>query len=533
MTVPNDYTLPDTDPASWCREGIYDHFKFGQGRQAGHGTMLASLAAGTTHGIASKAKLYLIKASNCWTERDATSGHTFYKDAAYFPDAIRVAYEKIEEIVLARNLQGKAVVNFAFSGFERGWRRRPDGMTDDKEWETWTQDAATAEDTWARFRQFCQQNGVIVVTSSGNADYSRGREWRLLGDRVPHRYSGPDSELIVVGSSSYYGQMLVDNAQPGYTDERGWVVQDPRRASPYQLLGHIDVFAMGLKVDVVTVGGLQTRSSGTSVAAPQVAGLIAYFLSLPQTRNDWVWDPVRNAQELWGLRMKRLIRSYSWHYAPGHSANWVYPPNPPYALPTIVNVANNGAFGNNNAACSQNGIGRRVSNNLNGVNNLYGLHNGHHVKQFRVVDEPHGSHNNCSIEYYYSINDIYDIHGDHGIKFYRADFFHHVDCFSYNHSFDQVHDVDRFHRNDYPLNYDERYVHCIQGPHQVYNIYLTYEFYDIDYFYNDDIRRFHQVDNVCFLDQIYNVYNVNNIHRNTVEDIFHYLHGRPNNDGCW
>ena len=34
----------------------------------------------------------------------------------------------------------------------------------------------------------------------------------------------------------------------------------------------------------------------------------------PDTRQDWVWDPQRDKQKRWGLRMKETLQDLSWQH---------------------------------------------------------------------------------------------------------------------------------------------------------------------------------------------------------------------------
>ena len=112
--VPNAFTLPDVHPDRWAPEDISDT-GFLDTDTPGHGTQVASIAAGTKYGIAPKADLYLIKGSNVWNSVDS-DGKFSRQMGLPTPDAWRASLEHVKTVVLARNLQGKAVVSFSFSG---------------------------------------------------------------------------------------------------------------------------------------------------------------------------------------------------------------------------------------------------------------------------------------------------------------------------------------------------------------------------------------------------------------------------------
>ena len=134
-------------------------------------------------------------------------------------------------------------------------------------------------------------NGIVTVVSAGNRP-----EYRF-GDRSPQRYGRDDNPLITVASVDHRGSRSRFNTRPGPSDE----LEDIR------LVGSLTVVAMGQEVWSAIAGGdHQTRmySTGTSFATPQVAGLSAYFQSLP------------GSTTLSSMEMKEKIESLSrWHDA--------------------------------------------------------------------------------------------------------------------------------------------------------------------------------------------------------------------------
>lgn len=287
FVVPNKYTLPDEDPQTWCVEDISDNYDKGY-VFGGHGTEVAGIAAGTTHGIASKADLYLIKGLNCWVERNATTGEMIYHDVKFLPDATRVAFERVEEIVKARNLQGKAVVSFTVGEYFRFGLQVPrsylppgghptlyytaifNRVYNQEGYKQAMEEADTYHDVWTRFRNFCKENGVILVFPAGNHGVASWPDQYFLGDLIPHVWSGPDSELIFVGGSWWTGQMWAPTTQPGVTRYDGSVTQDPHTLHPFENLGQIDIYALAESVDVMGRYGIETEKTGTSFSSPLV-----------------------------------------------------------------------------------------------------------------------------------------------------------------------------------------------------------------------------------------------------------------------
>lgn len=97
----------------------------------------------------------------------------------------------------------------------------------------------------------------FIVMAAGNEGFLS-----TLGETIPQRLGSPGNALLLVGGVEQNGRYWA-----GTTDEEG---------------GTIDISAVAVNVEVPhgsNAGYLQ--GIGTSFAAPQVAGLAAYFLSSP------------------------------------------------------------------------------------------------------------------------------------------------------------------------------------------------------------------------------------------------------------
>lgn len=126
-------------------------------------------------------------------------------------------------------------------------------------------------------------HGIVTVVSGGNR-----RDLRY-GDRSPQRYGREDNPLITVASVSETGTRSPFNSLPGISSE----LEDLR------LVGSTTVYAQGEEVKTAKAYGNYKYSTGASFAAPQVAGLAAYFMGLPGSR------------ELSPMEMKEKIVSVS------------------------------------------------------------------------------------------------------------------------------------------------------------------------------------------------------------------------------
>ena len=137
----------------------------------GHGTCIASKAAGGNLGAASNADMIVLKAKpspadNIW------------------------AFEQAHDDILNRGLQGKAVVLFT-----RG--------------ATFSGAGVEAEDPWptlnAKFPLLFADD-IVIVTSSGNAGELPGHE---DVDRPPKSWAASDYPLIVVGATDTQGKVAI------------------------------------------------------------------------------------------------------------------------------------------------------------------------------------------------------------------------------------------------------------------------------------------------------------------------------------
>ncbi|KAK1834885.1 hypothetical protein QBC39DRAFT_379284 [Podospora conica] len=353
----NAITLPDPAlrPIGWtaCPEDTQDshHNIWDNHHQAakGHGTPVAAIAAGTNFGIAPKADIYSIKLMQCGWRLDA-AGDREIRTMGITPRALREATDRVERIVKQRNLQGKAVMNLSWGAKTARFQRQVTPRTIN------TNDV---EDMWERLMKMSAANGIIMVTAAGNdgnwppTHPGDNMNRVFIGEEFPGRYSRPDNELIVVGGTSWQGRLWTRTSQPGFvmTGRRGQevVIQDQNdpRLGPDHLVGNIDIYATADFVESPMAGsGVRTMNQGTSFACPQVAGLIAYLLMKPDTRQDWVWDVQRNQQKLWGTRMKELLRDLSWSHVrdadmiPLQSRPWPQE----WKMPK-VNIAYNGVHG--------------------------------------------------------------------------------------------------------------------------------------------------------------------------------------------
>jgi hypothetical protein len=70
---------------------------------------------------------------------------------------------------------------------------------------------------------------------------------------------------------------------------------------------------------------------------------------LPSERDKWSWDVRKNEEKLWGIRMKEHMRGLSYQRCSENQKIFpVLSPGPVWEIPSVINVAHNGAFGPQN-----------------------------------------------------------------------------------------------------------------------------------------------------------------------------------------
>jgi hypothetical protein len=75
--------------------------------------------------------------------------------------------------------------------------------------------------------------------------------------------------------------------------------------------------------------------------------LTAYFLGLPENAQRFAWSDARNQLVPWGVRMKQYMTALSYQWTDGIDGiiQQEYLGRLPFNLPSIVNMAYNGAHG--------------------------------------------------------------------------------------------------------------------------------------------------------------------------------------------
>lgn len=211
----------DKPPVSWYYAPEVDttrtdDSKDDAGQLNGHGSCVASKAAGATNGVSKRSELITIKASLRETD-------------------IVYAFAKALEDIIENNRQEKSVVIFAAAA--------KDGS---QSW-AWNIVKAAMKNLFAA--------DAVVVVGAGNLGDPRDPSTKII-TQAPAVWEGPDFPLIVVGA--------VDNRG----DELSWS-QGPQ---------HVTVWAPGEVVCAID-GTLVHRDRGTSFATGMVSSLYYLFSS--------------------------------------------------------------------------------------------------------------------------------------------------------------------------------------------------------------------------------------------------------------
>ncbi|KAL8893276.1 MAG: hypothetical protein Q9192_005427, partial [Flavoplaca navasiana] len=218
---------------------------------AEHGDAVAAMAVGKYSGVANQAKLVVVK---YLSDDGMINVNEHYDD-----------WRLMISHVQRNGLSGKAVINYSLtwfmenSFFYHGWY----------DYSHWGLIRPTWCDLFIPLLVDCWASDIVTVVAAGN----RGSQ-KPMGSTTPQRYANPNNALIVVGS--------VD-ADGFHSDFNSHVGPWPDAPLDTELVGDISIYALGQEMNIIDAYSRNgfTYANGTSFAAPQIAGLAAYFLALP------------------------------------------------------------------------------------------------------------------------------------------------------------------------------------------------------------------------------------------------------------
>ncbi|KAI1338936.1 peptidase S8/S53 domain-containing protein [Xylariaceae sp. FL0016] len=286
--------------------------------------MVASLTVGARYGIAKKARPILVKIVGDWTTAQS-------RGSAQSVEGWEWIFTQIEQVVWDQGLIGTAVIVMSAT---------PSLAEHSDEHEQ------QMIGLFGRHLEILKDLGVVWVNSAGNRGYDAShpdQEIQYLGEAVPQMFGREGSGIITVGSVNSVGRYSSWNTPPGPPD--------------YEYPGHITVYAQGENVKGKGNGGHEAVAEGTSFAAPQVAGLVAYFLAAEPDYFAWDHNGI-NQGNSWNERVHQSVVGWSYRRLP-----WSLQLTPgvdlPYNFPGDINVAYNGAWGEQYACDDPAGPSRR------------------------------------------------------------------------------------------------------------------------------------------------------------------------------
>ncbi|MGQ9496049.1 MAG: S8 family peptidase [Thermoanaerobaculaceae bacterium] len=227
----------------------------------GHGTAVASVAAGKTLGVARSAQIVAVKVLNNEGQGDASQ--------------ILTGLDKVLQSIHQGNPYNIRVVNLSLGGYDNTNWPPGSGACDSLD-----------PDTFAAFSSL-RQAGALVVVAAGNGSCTNGVAWPACL-----------SNALAVGAvyDANVGPVSFEKAQctgpSGCTD----LLTAADQIACYSDSGEkLDVWAPGGLTTAARKGGGAVAAHGTSIAAPYVSGVAGLLAqAFPTKSSDDFFNAIRN-----------------------------------------------------------------------------------------------------------------------------------------------------------------------------------------------------------------------------------------------
>ncbi|KAL8765678.1 MAG: hypothetical protein Q9209_007316 [Squamulea sp. 1 TL-2023] len=255
-----DYSFSIRMPYAFCDDDPKQGYE--------RGDQAAALAIGKNNGVANKAALIGIKSVDDEGRIDM--------DAEY--ESWRWIVQDVQQKRLL-NPEEKAVVSYS-----EAWDYQ-DALLDNRhvDYSLWGLNRPFKSDFFLPLLVDCWAAEIVTVFAAGDdTEPDRDpRKRRPLGELSPQRHANALNPIIVAGSVDRYGRPSPFNRVVRY--------RLPRPTSPRDRLlrGEFTAYALAENADVIdpdsASGYLRLIAGTTTLAAPQIAGLAAYYMTLPGT----------------------------------------------------------------------------------------------------------------------------------------------------------------------------------------------------------------------------------------------------------
>lgn len=290
-TVPNQITLSQiTELGDRAPENLRDY------RQSFHGTKVACVAAGKVRGVAPLANLVIVKFRNGAKNKFNPNAPYIMQGVTYW--AINDAWMFVLNDIAAQRRNGntgKFIINMSY-----GWK---ESISD------WDRRSVLVE---TLIQRAWIADAVVVVPTGNDGDDDQPRG---LQHETPARMGTTANALITVGGVDASG-FLWAKTTPDLGQGQG---------------GSISLYAQAYQLTLASgdpnagADGTVSNQEGTSFAAPAVAGLAAYFFSLPSLSGEWHAGSIAQ-------NMKDYLVAQAWQRQDG-AIDSAVPPRTPYVKP--------------------------------------------------------------------------------------------------------------------------------------------------------------------------------------------------------